>query len=97
MRTLMKVSVPVEAGNKAVRDGTIAQVIQATVERVKPEAVYFTEEQGQRCAFFVFDLKDPTDMPAISEPLYQALNASVTYSPVMTAQDLQVGLTKIKL
>ncbi|HVV48138.1 MAG TPA: hypothetical protein VHO06_00625 [Polyangia bacterium] len=97
MRTLLKVTVPVEAGNKAVRDGSMQQIIQATVERIRPEAVYFVEQGGERCGFFFFDLKDVTDIPTIGEPIFQALNARLELSPAMNPQDLQAGLGKLKM
>jgi hypothetical protein len=97
MRTLMKVIVPAEAGNKAIQSGALPKVIQATVERVRPEAVYFSTEGGDRIAYFVFDMKDPSDMPAIGEPLFQALHAKLQFAPVMTPQDLQAGLAKVQI
>jgi hypothetical protein len=44
-----------------------------------------------------FDLKDVSDLPSIGEPIYQALNASLEYLPVMNPQELEAGLGKLKL
>ena len=38
MRMMLRVSIPVEAGNAAIKDGSLPRAIQATSERVKPEA-----------------------------------------------------------
>jgi hypothetical protein len=95
MRMLLKVTVPVEAGNKGIHDGTLPKVIQATMERIKPEAAYFSATAGKRCAYFFFDMKDASDMPAIAEPLFMGLNAEVEMSPAMSAEDLQAGLRKL--
>jgi len=92
MRTLLKVSIPVEQGNKAIVEGTLGRVIQETVERIKPEAAYFTVDGGKRTAFFVFDMKDVSEMPIVGEPLFMAFGAAIEATPVMTAQDLQKGL-----
>jgi hypothetical protein len=42
--------------------------------------------------FLVFDLKDPSDIPTIAEPLFMILKAKVEFTPVMNADDLQKGL-----
>lgn len=95
MRTLMKVTIPVEAGNKAIKDGTLPKTIQSTIDAIKPEASYFFTEKGKRTAFFFFDLKDPSYIPQIAEPLFNAFNAEVQYYPVMNANELKSGLEKI--
>ena len=42
MRVMARVSIPVEAGNKGIRDGSLPKVMQQTADRGKPEAAYFT-------------------------------------------------------
>ena len=59
MRMMLKVSIPVEAGNKGVKDGSLPKTVSKFVEAAKPETVFFTAEGGCRTGFFVFDLKDP--------------------------------------
>lgn len=95
MRTLVKASVPVEAGNKAIADGSLPRAIQDTLEKLRPEAAYFFTEAGRRCALFVIDLQDTSQIPAIAEPFFTLLNAEVDFRPVMSAQDLQRGLTTL--
>ena len=95
MRAMLKVTVPVEQGNKAVLDGTLGRIIQETSERIKPESAYFTIEGGKRTAFFFFDLVDAVNMPSIGEPLFMHLNASVELTPVMNAHELQKGLASM--
>jgi hypothetical protein len=92
MRTLMKVSIPVEGGNRAIKDATLGKVIGETTERIRPEASYFGLEAGKRTAYFVFDLKDASQMPSIGEPIFMALNATIELTPIMNAQDLKTGL-----
>jgi hypothetical protein len=94
MRVMMKVSIPVEAGNKAIKDGSLPKTIIGFVERMKPEASYFAPEGGKRTAFFFFDLQDPTMIPTVAEPFFGNLNASIELCPVMSLEDMKVGVEK---
>jgi len=79
----------VEAGNAAVRNGTLGTTIERLVADLKPEAAFFfAEDDGQRSGSLVFDMKDPSQIPAIAEPWFLAFNAKVSLRPVMTPQDL---------
>lgn len=95
MRTLMKVSLPVDAGNKAIVDGTLPKTVQNMIEANKPEASYFYAENGKRSMLFVFDMKDATQIPKIAESFFLELSAEVQFYPVMNANDLKIGLSKI--
>lgn len=96
MRTLLKVQMEVVASNKALMDGSLPKIMQTTIEKLKPEASYFTAVDGCRTCFIVFDMKDPSEMPSISEPFFMNLNAKVDFSPVMNADDLKKGLESIQ-
>ena len=95
MRTLMRVQIPTDIGNKAIKDGTLSKVVQKTLESVKAEAAYFTTIDGHRTMIAVFDLKAASDMPRIAEPLFMGLNASVDFTPCMNADDLKTGLSSL--
>lgn len=89
MRMLLRVSIPVEAGNAAAKAGTLGSTIQQILRELNPEAVYFyADDQGQRCGSAVFDLKDTSDIPSIAEPWFLAFNAKVSLRPVMNLEDL---------
>lgn len=94
MRTLMKVVMPVEAGNRAINDGSLPAAVQALIEANKPEASYFYSERGRRAMLFVLDMKDASQIPELAEPLFMSLNAEVELYPVMNAADLKSGLEK---
>jgi hypothetical protein len=94
MRMMMKVSIPVEAGNRGVKEGNLPKTVMGFVEQHKPEAAYFTAEDGKRTAFFVFDLKDPTMIPSVAEPFFMNLNASIELSPTMNLDEMKVGVEK---
>jgi hypothetical protein len=94
MRTMLRISMPVEAGNRAVTEGTLPLTFQSLTERLKPEAAYFFPEDGRRSALFVFDMQDASQIPAIVEPLFMGMQAAVTLTPVMNAEDLRKGLAE---
>ena len=88
MRVMCKVSIPVDTGNAAVRDGTIVQKIQSILGEMKPEAAYFTDDGGKRTGLIFFDMADTSQIPAIAEPWFLAFNASIEFKVVMNADDL---------
>lgn len=93
MRMLMKVSLPVETANAAVRHGALGTTIQKLLEEQKPEAAYFlAEEQGERTGYLFLNMKDSSEIPGLAEPWFLAFNARITLYPVMNAQDLANGM-----
>ena len=89
MRMLLRVSIPVEAGNAAAKAGTLGSTIEGILADLKPEAAYFlADDSGNRSGSIVFDMKDTSQIPAVAEPWFLALNAKVSMRPVMTPQDL---------
>ena len=91
MRMLLRVSIPVESGNAAVRAGSLRKTIEGILSGLKPEAAYFSEENGERTGFIVFDMKESSQLTAIAEPWFLALNAKVTVRPAMDLEDLAAG------
>ncbi len=58
MRMMMKVELDTDRASAAIQDGSLPHLMQATLERLQPEAAYFGPEAGVRTAFIVFDLQD---------------------------------------
>jgi hypothetical protein len=86
---LMRVSIPVEAGNAAAKAGTLGSTVEQILAGLKPEAAYFfADDSGQRSGSIVFDMKDSSEIPAVAEPWFLAFNAKVSFRPVMNPQDL---------
>jgi hypothetical protein len=89
MRMLLRVSIPVEAGNAAAKAGTLGTTVERILADLKPEAAYFfTDDSGQRSGSIVFDMTDTSQIPAIAEPWFLAFNAQISFRPVMNPQDL---------
>ncbi len=94
MRMMLKIQLPAETANAATKDGRLPRILSSTLERLKPEAAYFTTMNGDRGGFIVFDLQHPSDMPAICEPFFNELGAKCEMTPVMTVDDVKAGLEK---
>ena len=94
MRTLLKVTIDVESGNKAILDNSLARIMKETSEKIKPETSFFYSENGKRTCNMIFDMKDSSEIPVIAEPLFIGLNADVEFYPVMNAEDLEKGITE---
>jgi hypothetical protein len=92
VRVLLKVELPVEAGNAAIDDGSLPRTIEAFMKEHNPEAAYFFPENGKRTSLFVLDMESPAKIPVVAEPLFHNLNANITLTPVMKIEDLQAGL-----
>lgn len=95
MRTMLKLTFPVETSNKAVKEGILTNTVMRFVEQMKPESAYFYPEAGKRAALFVFDLEDSTLIPTSVEPFFANLDATVELTPVMNLEDLKAGLAKM--
>jgi hypothetical protein len=88
MRMIVQIKIPVEEFNVFVRDGSVGQKIERILKETKPEAVYFTEYEGQRGAIMIVDLKDPSQIPALAEPWFLLFHADVEFHIAMTPEDL---------
>jgi hypothetical protein len=78
-----------------ITDGSMEKAIQTMIEQLKPEATYFAPSGGKRCAYIVFDLQEPSQLPPLTEPLFQGPHAKVTIAPVMNLEDLQKGMVAL--
>lgn len=88
MRFIPEVTMPAESGNAAIKDGSLAKTIQSILAETKPEAAYFTEIGGYRTGIIVVNMTDASQMPAIAEPWFLGLNATVKFHAAMVPEDL---------
>src|SRR6185437_5064045 len=91
MRVLLKVKLPIEPFNAAVKDGSAGKKIKRILDEIKPEAVYFTAVDGRRGGILIVDLSDPSRIPSIAEPWFLQFHAECEVHPVMTPEDLAKG------
>jgi hypothetical protein len=89
MRMLMSVELPNEPFNTAVRKGTAGDTIGKILGANPPEAVYFTEQDGQRGAILIVNVETPSQVPALAEPWFLQFNAQCRFRIVMSVEDLQ--------
>ena len=96
MRIILNVRIPHKQFNAAVKDGTVGAKIERILKANRPEAVYFTEHNGQRGAVLIVDLPDASKIPALAEPWFLTFEADVELRIAMTPADLKkAGLDKL--
>jgi hypothetical protein len=93
---LVRLSVPTEAGNAALRKGTLQKALSEFLERWKPEAAYFYADRGERAALFVIDLADQSQGPALLEPLWLATGCEAMIVPAMNIDDFMKAMPDIE-
>jgi hypothetical protein len=89
MRMLLSVTFPHEPFNTAVRKGTAGETIDKILKAIKPEAVYFTEQNGHRGAVLVINMESASQIPALAEPWFLHFQADCNFRIAMTPEDLQ--------
>ena len=96
MRMLLNVVFPHEPFNALVRNGTVGPTIGKILEALKPEAVYFTEQDGHRGALLIVQVEHASQIPALAEPWFLHFQADCKFRIAMTPEDLQrAGLEKL--
>jgi len=98
MRTLLQISMPTEAANKFLMgDPNALKKFEDWIASLHAEAAYFTaNDMGERSGFFVIDLKDPSKIPVIAEPVFAMFNGRVKFRPLMTWDDAKKGLQEVQ-
>jgi hypothetical protein len=92
MRVLVRVILPNEAGNRAIKDQNFVKNIQSFMDNYKAEAAFFTPSNGDRSANFIIDMPSSDMMATIAEPFFE-MGAKVEMQPVMNLEDLKKGLS----
>ena len=96
MRMVLNVQMPHEPFNTLVREGKAGAIIGRILEDIKPEAVYFTEQDGTRGAVLVIDVKEPSAVPSFAEPFFLNFNADCRFRIAMSPEDLRkAGLAEL--
>jgi hypothetical protein len=92
MRMMLKFHLDTETANLAINDGSLAATLGRVFADCRPEAVYFLTEDGRRTGHVYFEMTSPDQVPRLAEPLFQAMNATVDFIPVMNQAELETGL-----
>lgn len=96
MRMLMTVTIPHEPFNTLVKEKKAGAIIGRILATLRPEAAYFTEQDGTRGAVLVIDVADPSRIPFFAEPFFLSFNADCRFRIVMSPEDLaKAGLDDI--
>ena len=92
MRFLIHAKIPTEDGNKMVQDPNLLRKLEKYINKVKAEATYFFEADGNRVAAFIVDIQSADQIPVLAEPLFSGMGAHVELHPVMSLDDLKKGM-----
>jgi hypothetical protein len=93
---MLRVKVDAIKGSEALKAGAMQKAIMGFTEKFKPEATYFTLDEGMRCCFFVFDMHGSQQMPELAEAFLD-LGCNIVMTPCMTPEDLQAGFAAVGL
>jgi hypothetical protein len=95
MRLMVQVAMDTEKSNQLVRDGAMGSTIEGILATLEPEAAYFHAVAGRRGFTLVIDAPDGATLPTLAEPMWLQLGATVEVVPVMNADELGVGLSRL--
>jgi len=88
MRCILTFRIAPEEGNAAMKDGRFMSTFQSIMEELQPEAAYFTGVEGARGGYLIVNMDDASQLPAIAEPLFLGLGATIQIQPVFTLDDM---------
>jgi hypothetical protein len=96
MRFMITCRIPMDRGNELAKNGTLGETIKTIMEELQPEAAYFSDIEGARGGYIVVEMDDASQIPAMAEPLFLGLGATIQVHPVMTPEDLAKGTPAIE-
>ena len=88
MRVLLSVTFPPEPFNTLMKEKKAGQILNRILTELKPEAAYFTDENGCRGGLLVINIPDPSKIPFFAEPFFLNFNAECRLRIAMTPEDL---------
>ena len=96
MRFLVRATMPVEAGNALIRNPNFGKVMEDILADIKPEAVYYALDRGQRTIYLVVNLADSSEIPRIVEPLWLTMKADIDFIPAMDQAEFSKAIPSIE-
>ena len=88
MKMLMNVRIPHEPFNTLVKNGKVGEIMGRILDDLKPESIYFTEQDGTRGAVAVINVDDSSRIPSFSEPFFLNFDADCEFRIAMSPEDL---------
>lgn len=95
LRLLIIAQLPTEAGNKMIDDPDGIKRLEDYINKVKAEAAYFSEENGERTFYIVVDIPSADMIPDVGEPLFH-LGAKVKIRPAMVLDDVKKAMQRMQ-
>ncbi|WP_328383126.1 hypothetical protein OHS81_05980 [Streptomyces sp. NBC_00400] len=95
MRMVLTARIPTQTGNELIQNSQLSKIMESAFAALQPEAAYFTLDEGERTAFFYFDMRESSQMPTLLESFFMDLNAKVSLRPVMNAEEWRTGLSEL--
>ena len=71
------IKIPHEPFNTLVRNGRAGEILGRIIEELKPESIYFTEQNGNRGAVALFEVENSSRIPYFAEPLFPELQCGL--------------------
>jgi hypothetical protein len=75
-----------------VQDPNLLKKIEEYISKVRAEATYFYEAEGNRVIDFIADIDSADQIPVVVEPLFIGMGAHVEIHPVMSLDNLKKGI-----
>jgi len=95
MWMLLRVSIPIDPASAGAKAGTLGSTVEKSWPISRKPAYFFADDNGNRSGTIVFDMKDTSESPAISEPLVLAFNAKVSVRPIVNPLDFAKAVQRL--
>jgi hypothetical protein len=89
MKMLLRITMPNEPFNSFIKKGTLGNVLDKIMNDLKPEAAYFTLEDGERSVLLIVNINKPGEYVKYAEPFFLEFNASIKYEIAMSPEELK--------
>lgn len=96
MKMILTVTMPHEPFNELIKDGSVGKVLNEILGELKPDAAYFSLNEGKRSLFLVINVDKGADYVKYAEPFFLKFNADIKYDIVITPEEIKnSGLEEI--
>lgn len=89
MKMLLRVTFPNEQFNAQIKKGTIGKTLEKILGELKPDAAYFTLDDGERSVLLIVNIDKPNEYVRYAEPFFLQFNARIKYEIAMTPEELK--------